>query len=111
MTRITSHVLDTSIGRPAAGLSVKLERSGSAGPALVDSATTDADGRIRDWIPAGVTAGRYRLVFETGAWFQAAGRTTLYPVVIVEFEVEEGTPHYHLPLLLAPFGYSVYRGT
>jgi 5-hydroxyisourate hydrolase len=110
MTRITSHVLDTSIGRPAAGLSVKLERSGSASLAVVASATTDADGRIRDWIPAGVAAGRYRLVFETGAWFQAAGRETLYPVVIVEFEVEEGTPHYHLPLLLAPFGYSTYRG-
>lgn len=111
MTRITSHVLDTSMGRPASGLSVKLERSGSDGPVLVASATTDADGRIRDWIPAGVTVGRYRLVFETGAWFQAAGRETLYPVVIIEFGVEDGVPHYHLPLLLAPFGYSTYRGS
>ena len=55
--------------------------------------------------------GRYRLVFETGAWFQAAGRDTIYPVVIIDFEVEDGTPHFHLPLLLAPFGYSTYRGS
>jgi 5-hydroxyisourate hydrolase len=111
MTRITSHVLDTSAGRPASGLSVKLERSGPEGPTVVASATTDADGRVRDWIPAGVPGGRYRLVFETGAWFQAAGRDTIYPVVIIDFEVEDGTPHFHLPLLLAPFGYSTYRGS
>jgi 5-hydroxyisourate hydrolase len=111
MTRITSHVLDTSTGRPASGLSVKLERAGSDGPALVASVTTDGDGRIRDWIPAGVPAGRYRLVFETGTWFRDAGRETLYPMVIVEFEVADGVPHYHLPLLLAPFGYSTYRGS
>jgi 5-hydroxyisourate hydrolase len=113
MTRITSHVLDTSTGRPASGLSVKLERTGPEGsaPAPVASATTDADGRIRDWIPAGVPPGRYRLVFETGAWFRAAGKETLYPVVVIEFEVAEGVSHYHLPLLLAPFGYSTYRGS
>jgi 5-hydroxyisourate hydrolase len=111
MTRITSHVLDTSSGRPASGLSVKLERSAAEGAALVAAATTDADGRIRDWVPAGIPAGRYRLVFETGAWFRAAGRETLYPQVVIEFEVEGGTPHYHLPLLLAPFGYSTYRGS
>jgi 5-hydroxyisourate hydrolase len=111
MTRITSHVLDTSAGRPASGLSVKLERSGPEGATVVASATTDSDGRVRDWVPAGVPAGRYRLVFETGAWFQAAGRDTIYPVVIIDFEVEDGTPHYHLPLLLAPFGYSTYRGS
>jgi 5-hydroxyisourate hydrolase len=111
MTRITSHVLDTSAGRPASGLSVKLERSESEGSTLVASATTDADGRIRDWTPTGVAAGRYRLVFETGAWFRTEGRDTLYPVVIIEFEVQDGVPHYHLPLLLSPFGYSTYRGT
>ncbi len=112
MTRITSHVLDTSAGRPAAGLTVRLERPhGGAGSQALASATTDADGRIRDWIPAGVTPGRYRLVFETGAWFRAAGRETLYPEVVIEFEVQDGVPHYHLPLLLSPFGYSTYRGS
>jgi len=113
MTRITSHVLDTSAGRPAAGLMVRLEQSGpgSGGPAPLASAATDGDGRVRDWLPAGVPAGRYRLVFETGAWFRAAGRDTLYPEVMIDFEVQDGVAHYHLPLLLSPFGYSTYRGS
>ena len=113
MTRITSHVLDTSTGRPASGVKVRLERSGggAGSPAPLASATTDSDGRVRDWLSAGVPAGRYRLVFETGAWFRAAGRDTLYPEVAIEFEVQDGVPHYHLPLLLSPFGYSTYRGS
>ena len=111
MTRITSHVLDTSAGRPASGLAVRLERSGPGSPASLASATTDGDGRVRDWLPEGLPAGRYRLVFETGAWFRAAGRDTLYPEVRIDFEVQDGVPHYHLPLLLSPFGYSTYRGS
>ncbi len=111
MTRITTHVLDTGSGRPGAGIAVRLERADAADGAPLASASTDADGRVRDWLPAGVPAGRYRLVFQTGAWFGAAGRETLYPVVAVEFEVRDGAPHYHLPLLLAPFGYSTYRGS
>ncbi|MGH7528377.1 MAG: hydroxyisourate hydrolase [Gemmatimonadales bacterium] len=111
MTRITSHVLDTSSGRPATGLRVRLERVEPAGLSAVASATTDPDGRIREWLPDGVPAGRYRLIFETGAWFRAAGRETLYPEVVIHFEVADGMPHYHLPLLLAPFGYSTYRGS
>ena len=111
MTRITSHVLDTSAGRPASGLAVRLERSGPGGAAPLASATTDGDGRVRDWLPAGVPAGRYRLVFETGAWFRATGRETLYPEVVIEFEVPDGSSRYHLPLLLSPFGYSTYRGS
>jgi 5-hydroxyisourate hydrolase len=113
MTRITSHVLDTSTGRPAAGLMVRLEQPGrgTGGPTPLASATTDADGRVRDWLPAGASAGRYTLVFETGAWFRSAGRDTLYPRVIIDFEVQDGVAHYHLPLLLSPFGYSTYRGS
>jgi 5-hydroxyisourate hydrolase len=113
MTRITSHVLDTSAGRPAAGLTVRLEQPGPGTSAVAPlaSATTDADGRVRDWLPAGVPAGRYRLVFETGAWFRASGRETLYPEVIIDFEVGDGMPHCHLPLLLSAFGYSTYRGS
>jgi 5-hydroxyisourate hydrolase len=111
MTRITSHVLDTSTGRPAQGITVKLERSGDSNAAPVAAATTDPDGRVRDWLPEGVPPGRYRLVFQTGAWFQATGRETLYSQVIIDFEVKEGVPHYHLPLLLSPFGYSTYRGS
>ena len=111
MTRITSHVLDTSTGRPASGLTVQLEHSGSGTSAPLAAATTDADGRVHDWLPGGVPPGRYRLVFETGAWFRTAGREGLYPEVVIDFEVQDGVPHYHLPLLLSPFGYSTYRGT
>ena len=111
MTRITTHVLDTASGRPASGIAVRLERSGATASAPLARATTDGDGRVRDWLPAGVSAGRYRLVFETGPWFRAAGQDTLYPEVIVDFEILDGAPHYHLPLLLAPFGYSTYRGS
>jgi 5-hydroxyisourate hydrolase len=112
MTRITSHVLDISAGRPASGLTVRLERRGSPDDsAPLASAATDADGRVGDWLPSGIPAGRYRLVFETGAWFQAAGRDNLYPEVCIDFEVVDGVSHYHLPLLLSPFGYSTYRGS
>lgn len=111
MTRITSHVLDTSSGLPATGLTVRLEQPGAGAASLLASAATDGDGRIRDWLPAGVPAGRYRLVFETGAWFVAAGRKTMYPEVVIAFDVQEGVPHYHLPLLLSPFGYTTYRGS
>jgi 5-hydroxyisourate hydrolase len=113
MTRITSHVLDTSVGRPVSGMTVRLESNG-AGPEQsipLATASTDADGRVRDWLPSGVPPGRYRLIFETGPWFRAAGRDTLYPDVCIDFEVVEGVPHYHLPLLLSPFGYSTYRGS
>ena len=111
MTRITTHVLDTSAGRPAVGIAVRLERADAPGAAPLASATTDADGRVREWLPAGVAPGRYRLVFETGPWFRDAGRDTLYPEVAIDFEVGDGVPHCHLPLLLAPFGYSTYRGS
>ncbi len=111
MTRITSHVLDTTAGRPASGLTVRLERSGPGNPPPLASATTDGSGRVDNLLPAGVPAGHYRLVFETGAWFLAAGRETLYPEVTIDFEVRDGVAHYHLPLLLSPFGYSTYRGS
>lgn len=112
MTRITSHVLDTSVGRPATGLAVRLERVGGRGDAEpLASAVTDADGRVRDWLPSGIPAGRYRLVFETGPWFRAAGRETIYSEVCIDVEVSDTVAHYHLPLLLAPFGYSTYRGS
>jgi 5-hydroxyisourate hydrolase len=111
MTRITTHVLDTSAGRPAAGIVVRLDRVVGAGTDVVASGVTDADGRVGDWLPGGVRAGRYRLVFETGSWFRVSGRVSIYPEIVIHFEVEDTVPHYHLPLLLAPFGYSTYRGS
>lgn len=111
MTRITSHVLDVTAGRPAAGITVRLERLEGSRAEPIASAATDADGRVRDWLPGGAGAGRYRLVFETGAWFRAAGQESIYSEVVIHVDVAEGAAHYHLPLLLAPFGYSTYRGS
>ena len=105
MTGITTHVLDTSCGRPAAGVPVVLERAMSAGWERVGRATTDADGRASGLLASPPEPGRYRLTFDTGSYL-AAG---FYPEVSVTFEVSSDEEHYHVPLLLSPFGYSTYR--
>ena len=116
MSRITTHVLDTATGRPAAGLRVRLDRVDGGKTEAITAAATDAEVRVREWSrePADrpITApGHYRLVFETGEWFRDSGRRTLYPQVVIHVELTDAEPHYHIPLLLAPFGYSTYRGT
>lgn len=112
MSRITTHVLDTSRGRPAAGVVVALERETEGGWTTVGRGTTDADGRVRDLMDdgAGVEAGTCRLTFETGAYFAALSVESFYPRVVVIFSVGAGE-HYHVPLLVNPFGYSTYRGS
>jgi 5-hydroxyisourate hydrolase len=112
MSRITTHVLDTSRGRPAAGVVVALERETEGGWTAVGRGATDADGRLKDLIEsgAGAEAGTYRLTFETGAYFAALGVESFYPRVAVVFSVGAGE-HYHVPLLVNPFGYSTYRGS
>ncbi len=113
MTSISTHVLDTALGRPAAGVEVKLERLGRDGEwRVAGRGTTDADGRVAELLPAeaGAGPGTYRLTFATGEYFEAGGRTGFYPRVTVEITVREAT-HYHVPLLLSPFGYSTYRGS
>ena len=109
---ITTHVLDTARGRPAAGVPVVLERATEDAWELVGAGATDADGRLRDLVPAGapVPDGRYRLTFDTGAYFRTNGETGFYPEVAVVFTVAGGE-HHHVPLLLSPFGYSTYRGS
>jgi len=110
---ISTHVLDTSIGAPAAGVAVSLEqRSGTAWTPL-GSANTDGDGRVRELLGAGAVLARgiYRLRFDTGAYFAARSVQAFYPSVTVEFEVTDAAHHHHVPLLLTPFGYSTYRGS
>jgi 5-hydroxyisourate hydrolase len=102
---ITTHVLDTSRGCPATGVPVVLERAVNAGWESVGRGTTDADGRVRDLLTSTPEDGRYRLTFDTGA------HSRFYPEVTVTFVVEGGAEHYHVPLLLSPFGYSTYRGS
>ena len=111
MTGITTHVLDTSRGRPAAGVPVSLERAMDSGWLLVGRGTTDANGRASDLLSAPPEEGRYRLTFDTGGYFRAEGKAGLFPEVTVTFVVEGGEDHYHMPLLLSPFGYSTYRGS
>lgn len=110
MSGITTHVLDTSTGRPATGVRVDLHafREGSWSP--VASSVTDADGRCRDLSPDHVVPGVYRLTFATGEWFAVQGLEAFHPEIDVTFEVRDDR-HHHVPVLVAPFGYSTYRGS
>ena len=115
MSTISTHVLDTAAGRPAAGVAVTLERVDGPGlePVSLGAGVTDADGRLRDLLAAGVALaeGTYPLRFDVGAYFTRAGRAAFYPEVAVCFHVGAREEHYHVPLLLSPYGYSTYRGS
>ena len=106
MASLSTHVLDTAGGRPAAGLRITLE---SADGTVLAEAVTDADGRVGD-LAADLVAEDHVLRFGTGAWFADRGTTAFYPEVVVTFAVGDDE-HYHVPLLLSPFGYSTYRGS
>lgn len=110
---VSTHVLDTSHGRPAEGLRILFETANADGWDRVGAATTDEDGRAPDLIPDDtvIDAGVYRMTFETGDWFAQRGVPAFYPRVRVEFEITDATQHHHVPLLLSPFGYSTYRGS
>ena len=109
---ITTHVLDTARGRPAAGMRVVLEAEDGHGWAPVGGGVTDADGRVPGLVTEGaLRAGVHRLTFATGAWFEAEGIEGFYPVVTVVCLIEDPQAHYHVPLLLSPYGYSTYRGS
>ena len=109
--QITTHILDTSRGQPAAGLSVSLAMYAGDGWTEVAAAAADGDGRIANLLPPGVSpaAGVSRLRFETADYFGRHQTATFYPHVDVVFTVDE-EGHYHVPLLISPFGYSTYRG-
>jgi 5-hydroxyisourate hydrolase len=121
---ITSHVLDTALGRPARNLGVRLDRLDPGGAwTTLARAVTDDDGRAgflafeggaRPEAPDGLTAltvGTYRVTFDTGAYLAASQRPAFYPWVDVVFRVDARHEHFHIPLLLSPFGYSTYRGS
>lgn len=132
MKSVSTHVLDTARGRPAAGVPILVEKlvasasvsvddvgalgRGNGAYERVNAATTDADGRVKDLVVAGtLTAGTWRITFDTGAYFAAQATEAFYPEVTVVFLVTEAEvsrgAHYHVPLLLSPFGYSTYRGS
>ena len=113
MSQITTHVLDISTGRPAAGVPVILEIEKSPGEwSELGRGATDGNGRLGDLTaPGSLKEGMYRLTFDTRAYFSGRKMETLYPRVSVVFEVRRASEHYHIPLLLSPFGYSTYRGS
>ncbi|PYS88898.1 MAG: hydroxyisourate hydrolase [Acidobacteria bacterium] len=113
MSAITTHILDTSHGRPAANVAVTLELQSDQGWQVLGQGTTDAAGRLKDLLPDdfAFAAGVYRLTFETGAYFAARNIESFYPQVVISFIVRDAAQHYHVPLLLSPFGYSTYRGS
>lgn len=110
---ITTHVLDTSIGRPAANVAVRLWRRIDQTLDQVGHGATDANGRILTGLieTADFKPGEYQLQFDTAAYFRAMGVEPFYPRVTIEFMVSPGEVHYHVPLLLSRFGYSTYRGS
>jgi 5-hydroxyisourate hydrolase len=136
VSAITTHVLDIAAGCPAAGLAVRLEHVAPAGPQEIARATTDSGGRITSLGPERIEPGTYRLVFDTGGYHgrqagsgaSASSRTgdsnasgtdepvflpavPFFPEVTITFTVADDREHYHVPLLMSPFGYSTYRGS
>nr|WP_233265659.1 hydroxyisourate hydrolase [Leifsonia sp. AG29] len=107
-SRVTTHVLDIAAGRPVPGVPVHLDSWTSAGWQRIASGATDADGRVAHLGPAELAVGRYRLTFATAAYL---GPEAFLPEVLVVFVLGDAEAHYHVPLLLSPFGYSTYRGS
>jgi len=109
MSEITTHVLDTVLGKPAAGVPVLLERREGVQWIAIATSFTDADGRCRD-LTQDAPSGVYRLTFDTGAYLERNGRTSIYPEIYILFNCG-GEAHYHLPLLLSDNSYTTYRGS
>ena len=129
MSVISTHVLDTALGKPAAEIAVRLEKFAGGGwievPANggaaesareapgdwieVAAGVTDADGRCRD-LARDAASGAYRLTFDNGAYFARLGRASIYPEIAIHFNCD-GSAHYHLPVLLSDNGYTTYRGS
>ncbi len=113
MSPITTHVLDTSKGKPAQGVHILLEKLNADGTrTTLGKGETNADGRLPDLLTSEtkLAPGTYRLVFDTASYFKAQGVKYFYPSVTISFETTDQS-HYHVPLLLNPYGYSTYRGS
>lgn len=113
MSQITTHILDTARGCPAANVGIELDQLDNGDWHRIGSGVTNADGRIADLVSVGTTlpAGTYRMHFRTGAYFTEIGSPVFYPWADVVFSIDGSGQHYHIPLLLSAFGYSTYRGS
>lgn len=112
ISQLTTHVLDTSSGRPGADIMIKLKQHRNNQWQTFSQGLTNNDGRCLDFLPPGKTLspGNYKLVFDTGNYFLQSGSQTFFPEVEIQFTVLDDN-HYHVPLLISPFGYSTYRGS
>lgn len=112
MSQVTSHVLDTSKGKPAAGVQVVLYHNNGDTYTQIAAAFTDADGRVSGLLPLSepLAEGNYKLGFSTGDYFKREGISSFYPWIDIVFTIIDSS-HYHIPLLVSPFGYSSYRGS
>lgn len=110
---ITTHILDVAAGHPAAGIDVVLEAKVDGTSEAIGNGTTDDDGRIPDLLPPDhdLRPGVYRLTFHVGPYLKASGMAGFYDRIPIEFRVDAPSEHYHVPLLLSPYGYSTYRGS
>jgi 5-hydroxyisourate hydrolase len=107
--QLSTHVLDTGLGLPAAGIYVRFERRDTGGWSLIAEGRTDSDGRLRDWVPLHAwQAGGYRLVFFVEPYF---GGDTFFPEITVAFQLRDPDRPHHVPLLLGRYGYTTYRGS
>lgn len=111
MSTITTHVLDTALGKPATGVALALEQNSAQGWLPVAAALTDADGRVKDLTPEPLPPGHYRLIAQIGDYFAASGRDALYLSAQIDFAIVETGSHYHLPFLISPWSWSTYRGS
>ncbi len=110
---ISTHVLDTAIGRPAAGVAITLDRLDDGAWTRVASGSTNDDGRIDGGLVGDqdLRAAAYRISFASGAYFEARGERSFYPEVSYDFVVHDASQHYHVPLLVSPWSFSTYRGS
>jgi len=109
---ISTHILNTAIGRPATGVTVTIERETSDTWSELTGGITDEDGRIAPFVTDDELAeGIYRITFATGAYFAELGQEAFHPEVTIDFQVRDTDQHYHVPLLITPWSYSTYRGS
>ncbi len=113
MTQITSHILDTSLGKPAANVLIILQQQSADDWVMLGTGETNADGRVTDFTSSKdpLPGGIYKLTFYLSDYYAQKNQQSFYPFVDVVFEIEADGQHYHVPLLLNPFGYSTYRGS
>jgi 5-hydroxyisourate hydrolase len=114
MSTISTHILDIARGAPASGVAVSLAMQNTDESwTELSHAWTDTDGRVKPFFLVGepIERGTYRLIFDTEAYFSSLNSECFYPQVTVVFRIDDGAQHYHIPLLLSPYGYSTYRGS